>query len=198
MTGMKEWLVKYRAILAFLLIIVIVWSAALVQVLWLRSAPDILPSPTIPPSPGPTSTPKPIRVYVSGAVQHPDVYTLDADSIVKDVISAAGGATGEADLDRINLAEPLGDGMHVHVPRQGEEAIPVQTPASRAGSFLVNINTADALELESLPEIGPSLAQSIIEYRSAHGPFLRIEDITEVPGIGPVTLERLRDLITVD
>jgi competence protein ComEA len=198
MTGTKEWFARYRAILAFLLIVVIVVGAVLVQVLWSRSAPEILPSPTLPPGPGPTATAKPIRVYVSGAVQNPDVYTLDADSIVKDVISAAGGATGEADLDRINLAEPLGDGMHVHVPRQGEEAVPIQTPASRAGSFVVNINTADALELESLPGIGPTLAQSIIEYRSRHGPFLRIEDITEVPGIGPATLEHLRDLITVE
>jgi competence protein ComEA len=198
MSAIKEWLGKHLGMVAAFLMAVILVGVVLIQLLPRRSTPSILPSPTLPPTPGPTATPGPIRVYVSGAVQDPDVYELEADSIVKDVVMAAGGATDEADLDRINLAQPLADGMHVYVPRQGEETTPVQLPASRSGSMLVNINTADTLELESLPGIGPAHAQSILEYRDTHGPFARIEDITEVSGIGPATLERLQDLITVE
>ncbi len=198
MMAIKEWLENNLGIVAFGLVAVIVVGVLLIQGPWRRSASSILPSPTPPPSPAPTATPGPIRVHVSGAVQAPDVYVLDADSIVKDAVVAAGGATDEADLDQINLAQPLADGMKVHVPEYGEESTPIQQPASRAGSTLVNINTADTMELESLPGIGPVLAKSIVEYRSTHGSFLRIEDITEVPGIGPATLERLQDLITVD
>jgi competence protein ComEA len=140
-----------------------------------------------------------LRVYVSGAVQQPDVYPLPLDSIVKDAIMAAGGATGDADLDRINLALPVADGQHVYVPRLGEENSPVQ-PLSRqpASGGKVNINTADSAALDSLPGIGPALAQRIIDYRQEHGPFARLEDLMEVSGIGPGTFEKLRDLITTD
>lgn len=198
MAGTKDWLGRYRVVLAVVLAAVIVGGAVLVQVLWKQPASDILPTPTLPPTRGPTSTPGPIQVYVSGAVVAPDVYALDVNSIVKDAVLAAGGATEEADLERINLAQPLADGMHVHVPREGEETVPIQAPAVRGGTVLVNINTAAAEELESLPGIGSVLAQSIIEYRSIHGPFLHVDDITQVSGIGAARLEQIRDLITVE
>lgn len=198
MTRLKGWLERFPAVLGFFLVAVIVAGVVLVQVLASNPSPSLIPTPTLPPSPGPTATAEPIRVYVSGAVHAPDVYVLDADSIVKDVVLAAGGATEEADLNAVNMAQPLADGMHVHIPRLGEQATPIQLPASRRGSLLVNINTADALELESLPGIGPALAQRVVEYRSTHGPFPQIEAITDVPGIGPATFEGMRDLITVD
>jgi len=138
-----------------------------------------------------------IRVYVTGAVQRSEVYTLPQESIVKDALQAAGGPTEEADLERINLALPLVDGQHVHVPRLGEETSPIEPPSrlpSTTGK--VNINTADLVTLESLPGIGPSLAQRIIDYRQSHGPFERIEDIMEVSGIGQVTFEGIQDLLT--
>jgi competence protein ComEA len=140
-----------------------------------------------------------VRVYVSGAVHHPDVYTLQPDSIVKDALLAAGGPADDADLERINLALPVADGQHVYVPRQGEEKLPVQPPANQpATGQKVNINTADVATLESLSGIGPVLAQRILDYRQANGPFARIEDITNVSGIGQATFEALRDQITAE
>jgi competence protein ComEA len=132
-------------------------------------------------------------------VNRPDVYELPAGSIVKDAIKAAGGATGEADLDRINLALSVADGQHIYVPSRGEESPPVSPPTeppgttSKAGGR-ININTASQSELETLPGIGPSKAQGIIENR----PYGSIEEIKKVPGIGEVTFQKIKDLITVD
>jgi competence protein ComEA len=130
------------------------------------------------------------------------VYTLEPDSIIKDALTAAGGPTDEADLDRINLAQALVDGQQIYVPHLGEENPPVQVPSSQRSQPIVgsrvNINTADLTALDSLPGIGPALAQRIVDYRQANGPFARPEDITNVSGIGPATLERIQDLITTE
>ncbi len=151
--------------------------------------------------PPPTPTPAPLRVYVSGAVRNPDVYLLPPGSIVKDALVAAGGATSQADLDNINLALPLQDGMHVLVPRKGETPAPssASSPVLNVTSSTgrININTASQEELETLPGIGPSLARRIIQYREANGPFRNIEDILQVKGIGEATFERIKNLITV-
>lgn len=153
-----------------------------------------------PPSPTPTSTPSPIRVYVSGAVQNPDVYELPPNAIVRDAIRAAGGFTSAADSSAVNLALPLADGMHVHVPRAGEtvQAPTISGPAiqsakSGVASPRVNINTATLEELDALPGIGPEKAQRIIEGR----PYEKPEDLLRVPGIGEMTFAKLKDLITV-
>jgi competence protein ComEA len=125
------------------------------------------------------------------------VYTLLQDSIVKDAMEAAGGPTEDADLERINLAFPVSDGQQVHVPRQGEDSPPAPPPSGQpAPGGKVNINTAGQDLLESLPGIGPALAQRIVDYRQTHGPFEHIEDVTEVSGIGDATFEAIRDLIT--
>jgi competence protein ComEA len=152
-----------------------------------------IPQPTVEGTP----TPYTLRVYVTGAVDHPDVYVLPQDSIVKDAVEAAGGATEEADLERINLAVTVTDGQHVHVPRQGEEPSPVEPPSGQpATGGKVNLNTSDSAALETLPGIGPTLAQRIIDYRQAHGPFERIEDLMQVSGIGQATFEGMKDLLT--
>lgn len=148
--------------------------------------------------PTPAPTPAPIRVYISGAVRQPDVYMLPPGSIIKDGLAAAGGPAADADLDRINLAQPLSDGQHVLVPRQGEALIVATAPASpSAVNGLININTASVQELEALPGIGPRLAQNIVDYRTEHGPFKSIEDIMNVDGIADVRFEQLKGLITV-
>jgi len=135
-------------------------------------------------------------VYVSGAVQYPDVYTLPPGSIVKDALLAAGGAVAEADLASINLARPVADGEQVHVPRTGEQN-PVRLPSVEPLPVgKVNINTADRAALEALPGIGPELAQRILDYRQAHGPFAQISDLLNVTGIGPGILDKIRDEIT--
>lgn len=190
---------RFRGWLLFAAIVVALAGVILFQSLRPRPEPILL-SPQPPhPSPEATVTPSPLRVYVSGAVEQPDVYLLPPGSIVKDALLAAGGAAAHADLDRINLALTVAEGQHIYVPRRGEEELPVQVPAQLPLSGgLININTADAAALESLPGIGPSLAQRILDYRQAHGPFARIEDIQEVSGIGPATFAKIQDLITTE
>jgi competence protein ComEA len=153
------------------------------------------PAPTS--TPQPTATPSPVRVYVTGAVQRPrNSITLPPGSRVEDAIAAAGGALDDADLDRINLASRLNDGDQIHVPTVGQES-PVELPTASGSGGLININTATIQELETLPRIGPAVAQRIVEYREASGPFPDVEALTNVSGIGPSTLDELRELITV-
>lgn len=172
-------------------------------------------------------TPAPVRVYVLGAVATPGVYPLARGSIVEDALKAAGGALPNADLRGLNLAQVLQDGDRVDVPEIPATATPLpptvtvgpgtpsptpppttaatETPVpSRSGPSLpvagakININTATLAELDTLPRIGPAIAQRIIDYRTANGPFRRIEDIQNVRGIGPATFEQIKDLITVE
>lgn len=197
---MHKRLKQYRGTLFLVLFSVVISGLVLFQVRRPQPPPPIiLDTPTPPASPEPTPTPRPLRVYVSGAVHQPDVYPLAPDSIVKDALLAAGGPIDEADLDRINLALPVVDGQHVYVPRLGEENPPVQPPSRLpAMGGKVNINTADKVALESLPGIGPVIAQRILDYRQAHGPFAQAADITNVSGIGPATFEKIQDLITTE
>jgi competence protein ComEA len=164
-------------------------------------APVVLSTPAPTSTPVPSPTPAPIRVYVSGAVQSPAVYELPRGSIVQDAVEAAGGAAVDADLEGINLALEVQDQQHIHVPREGEANPPpvISGGQARSGQVLgtsVDINTATAKELETLPGVGEVTAQRIIAYREANGPFQTIEDIQNVSGVGPKTFEGLKDLIT--
>lgn len=141
-------------------------------------------------------------VHVTGRVGTPGVYELPAGSRLIDAIAAAGGALRNADLAALNLAAPAVDGTQVYVPRIGEVAGPVGGSGGTAGatgdtSGKVNINTASTAELETLPGIGPALAQRIIDFRTSNGPFDSVDALDAVSGIGPATLENIRDLITV-
>ncbi len=151
-----------------------------------------------------------VVVHVSGAVKKAGVYRLSPDSRVADAIEQAGGATEHADLDALNLAEPLHDGQQIHVPRKDETHTPAlaSNSASRASrsapktaaaapQFPVNLNTATAEQLEAIPGIGPVLAQRIIEYRQMHGRFQSVDDLLEVHGIGAKRLENMRPYVTV-
>ncbi len=111
-------------------------------------------------------------------------------------MEAAGGFTGGADVDSVNLAAELRDGQHVQVLPLGGTATDIDTTADE--NPLVDINSASSELLQSLSLIGPSRAQEIIDYREAHGPFLRIEDIVKVRGIGEKTFEAIREYITVN
>lgn len=166
------------------------------------NAPIVISTPYPTPTSRPTPTAAPIRVHVSGAVRRPAVYELEPGSIVQDAVEAAGGPSSEADLDCINLAVELDDQQQVHVPRQGEMSQPPplsggESESKGAAGTLVDINTATVAELETLPRIGPAIAQRIVEYRETNGPFASIENIQDVPGIGPATFEGLEELITV-
>jgi len=201
---MTGWLERYRGYIVIVLLSLVFLGG---MFFYLRR-PQPEPVTILPPEPTatslPTPTPRPLRVYVSGAVAHPDVYELPYDSIVKDAIEAAGGPTGEADLNRVNLARRVHDEEQIYVPQKGEESLPVSPPSSPSlpspssqGGGKVNINTATAEELDTLPGVGPSIAQRIIDYRTANGPFRSIEDIKNVKGIGDATFEKLKDKITV-
>lgn len=140
-----------------------------------------------------------MQVYVTGAVSRPDVYPLPQGSIVKDAILAAGGPAPDADLERINLAASLSAGQQVHVPRQGEAALPSLPARSEIiGDGRINVNTAGAALLETLPGIGPSLAERIVQHRESNGPFESVQDLLAVPGIGPATLAKFEEMITTD
>jgi len=197
-----EWLDKYRWHLLLATVVVVIAGVIFIQLRRPEPPPLILSTATPFPSPEATPTPRPLRVYVSGAVHHPDVYTVAPDSIVKDALMAAGGPSDEADLDRINLAQPVTDGQQIYVPRIGEEKPPVLPPSGQRSQPIIagkiNINTADLAALESLPGIGPALAQRILDYRQANGPFAGPEEIMEVSGIGPATFKGLQDLITTN
>lgn len=167
---------------------------------WLfRPKPLVLEVPT-PQPPPPTPTPSPIEVYVTGAVAHPGVYSLPSDARVEDAVDAAGGMTEEADTVAINLAQPLRDGDHVHVPVQGEKPVQVseakqpEVKGESEARFPVNINTASAEMLQAIPGIGPALAARIIEAR----PYGSVDDLLRVQGIGPTTLEKIRAYVTVE
>ena len=120
-----------------------------------------------------------LDVYLSGAVAAQGIYTLSEDSSLGEVLQTAGGLTGEADLTSISI----------HIPTAGESLL---TEPQR-----ININRAEAWLLEALPEIGPTLAQRIIDYREQYGQFQQIEDLKKVPGIGEAVFEKIKDKITV-
>ncbi|WP_349427431.1 helix-hairpin-helix domain-containing protein [Microbacterium sp. LWS13-1.2] len=136
-----------------------------------------------------------LYVHVSGAVRVPGLYVLPAGARVVDAVAAAGGFADDADRDAVNLARTLDDGEQLPVPREGEA--PVGAPAAAPADGRVDLNTADAALLETLPRIGPALAERILAWRDDNGGFTSIEDLLAVPGIGDKMLESLRDLVTV-
>lgn len=143
-----------------------------------------------------------VVVHVTGAVDAPGVYSLPADARVDDAVRAA-GATAEADLSQLNLAQKLADGQKITVPAVGTNtgtddagAATASTNSDSSGA-LVNINTATLEELETLPSIGEVRAQAIITYRETNGGFRTIDDIKEVSGIGEKIFADISPYITV-
>jgi competence protein ComEA len=143
------------------------------------------------------------RMYVDvvGAVLRPGLYRLPPGSRVADALVRAGGATAKAQLDLVNLAAPIADGEQVVVPRRGPAATAATaaTAGSAAGggaaSGPVQLSTATAEQLDSLPGIGPVTAQKILDYRQQHGGFSSIDELDAVPGIGPSRLAQLKGLV---
>jgi competence protein ComEA len=164
---------------------------------------DTLVDANLPSTPRSTDTPSlpsTVIVYISGAVSAPDVYELPIDARIKDLVLAAGGLTADADPERINLAERLKDSEHIHVPRQGESpgdgAVVADTTGAAQGGSL-DLNTASASDLDSLPGIGQSFADRIIEYRTTNGPFTSVEDLQKVKGIGAALFAKIAPLVSV-
>lgn len=172
--------------------------------------PDELTAETIDEAPEetPQAVPQSIVVDVKGAVKKPGVYEMKAGDRVHQAIREAGGVLDGAEQNQLNLAQLLQDGMVIFVPEKGEEMAPSgaasagqSTNAGSTGqndsSTMVNINTATAEELQTLPGIGPSKAETIIAYREENGGFQTIEDMMNVSGIGEKSFEKLKSSITV-
>lgn len=160
---------------------------------------------------GDTASSGQIVVDVDGAVAHPGLYKLPPDSRVQAALAAAGGLSPQADAHRINRAAKLHDGQKLYVLSQGESTPPLAASSGQGcegqactsaeggvagsdpeGQGLVNINTANATQLTQLPGVGPAIAQKIIDYRTANGPFTSVDDLTKVPGIGAAKLAQIK------
>ena len=206
-------------------------------VLWVsqedRPPIQVIPPPTLEPSNGGTPAEgnassviqvlKALKVYVSGAVVKPGVYTLQEGDRLVDAVDAAGGATSGADLSAVNLALRVADERYYYIPELGELPPPAASPLIRidgaefSGGFpagdpaaglpgelpgelpggLIDLNTAPLSALLTLPGIGNVRAQLIIDFREQNGPFKSVSEVTLVPGIGKTTYGNMLDLVTV-
>ncbi|MEI8306618.1 MAG: ComEA family DNA-binding protein [Chloroflexales bacterium] len=151
-----------------------------------------------------SESPAPVEliVYVSGAVAVPDVYRLPEGARVKDAVLAAGGLRGDAASENVNLAAPLSDAQHVHVPHIGEAALPADPSASApagqpTSGGLINLNQANTTDLEELPGVGQAIAARIVAYRTQQGSFQSVEDLQNVTGIGAKLFAKISPLVTV-
>ncbi|MEY2945252.1 MAG: hypothetical protein RL433_934 [Actinomycetota bacterium] len=141
---------------------------------------------------------KTILIHVAGKVKRPDVYPLLAGSRVSDAIKAAGGAQKGVDLSDINLARVLVDGEQVYVGYVAKVSSSSSSKSKKTRfTGVINVNRATKAEFDSLAGIGPVIANRIINYRSANGPFLALDDLLKVSGIGSKTLERIRPRLSL-
>lgn len=140
-------------------------------------------------------------VHVVGAVRRPGLYRLRDGARIADAVRRAGGARRGADLAAVNLAAPLVDGVQILVPERVRSGGPPGA-AGGTGSGMesvsgpVSLSSATIEELDALPGIGPITAEKIVDYRTEHGPFSSVDDLDAVPGIGPTRVEQLRELVT--
>ena len=147
-----------------------------------------------------------VQVHISGAVANPGVYRLSVDQRLADAVADAGGASADAELDAVNLAQWLQDGQQYHIPKAGETGT-VQSEAADSPALvaavdagcgdLMDLNAASEAELDTLPRIGPVRAGDIVAYRELNGPFTSVDQVTEISGIGPATLEGIRPFVAV-
>jgi competence protein ComEA len=216
-----SWLDRNRSVIFIILLLVALGGGTFfylrqpaqnpIEFIPAEAPPTPLPSPSPPPTV--TPTPAPVRVFITGAVVKSDVYFLPHGSIIKDAIEAAGGFTPDAEPEQINQALELQDQQQIHVPRLDEEDPPPSVQGGQdksnkeeqdsgsdmpAGGQVINLNTATLDQLDSLPGIGPVIAQRIIDYRESERGFTTIEEIIQVSGIGEATFAKIEDLITVE
>lgn len=145
-------------------------------------------------SPAPSTR---LVVYVVGAVRRPGLYRVPQGSRVADAVARAGGVTRKADPAALNLAAPVADGEQVLVPARLPRAVAAAQGAPTPGVPVgpIQLSSATAEQLDSLPGIGPATAQKILDYRAEHGAFRSVDELDEVPGIGPTRVEQLRGLV---
>jgi len=190
-------------------------TAAVALALLLLAVRYVLPAGTTtpaaplppPPAPGASATGASaarVVVDVVGAVRQPGLYRLPEGSRIADAVEQAGGATSKAELAQVNLAAPLADGEQVVVPKRGAVGAAIAPAGAGAGAGAgadagpavpVQLSTATLEQLETLPGIGPVMAQKILDYRTKHGAFSSVDELDAVSGIGPKRLDQLRDMV---
>lgn len=186
-----------------------------------REIKFIEPAGVVPTEASPEKAPAKICVHVAGRVKKPGLYELEPGSRVVDAVKAAGGELANADMESVNLAQKLSDGEQVFIAAKGSVPAPSasvvsngkpKTPAApgpanngnwepgpvkiKPGEGKINVNTAGLDDLQRLPGIGPAMAQRIIDYRKKHGNFKAVEEMDEIEGIGPSTLEKLKPFVS--
>ncbi len=221
--GFRWWMIAAAALLLVLGLAIPRFTSPLSSATPLSAAATVPPQLLVPeqaasaPLQAPAPAPSEIAVYVCGDVHRPGVYTFSAGLRVADGIARAGGALADADLEQLNLAQPLADAMKIDVPKKGQ--IIASSFAQTAATFggepshrrsahrggrsshklqpgqTLDVNTAGESELTSLPGVGPSLARRIVEYRTANGPFQTVDDLQNVSGIGPSKFDKMAPYI---
>ncbi|MDQ1216185.1 ComEA family DNA-binding protein [Microbacterium arborescens] len=185
-----------------LVVLVLAAAAVTVAIGMIRSlaAPVAVVSPVVTPTFVSDADTAAVYVHVHGAVVSPGLYRLDADARVVDAVAAAGGFSDTADPAGVNLARTVTDGEQLFVPEPGQ-APPASAGGGPSGEAsaggLVDLNTADAAALDTLPRVGPALAERIIAWREENGRFTSVEDLLAVSGIGEKMLEALRERVRV-
>lgn len=152
-----------------------------------------------------TNETKELKAHIVGAVQNPGVYSFESGSRVQDLIKMAGGVSQGAYADFLNLASKLSDGQKICVPFKAPSKNAIEIEVSgcdthqidKSSSKILNINTASATDLESLPGIGPSLAQAIITYRDTQGDFESIDELASISGITSNLIAKFKEQVSV-
>lgn len=163
----------------------------------LAGAEDPAPPPARAALSATPAAPRTVVVHVAGAVRRPGLYELAEGSRVDEALRKAGGPKPKAALELVNLAAPLVDGQQILVPvRENVTAAPAPVdPAQSLPTAKVHLNTATLEQLDTLPGVGPVTAQRILDYRTEHGSFQSVDELDAVSGIGPARLEQLKPLV---
>jgi len=180
---------------AVVLVLIGLAGAVVAGLLAPRGGAVAVPAPSGAPSSLPAADERLVVVHVLGAVPRPGLYRLPEGSRIVDAVAAAGGFAPEAERGALNLARVLVDAEQLVVPAVGEA--PVAAPPGTSPDGRIDLNRADRAELETLPRVGPAMAERIVAWREQHGGFRAVEDLLEVSGIGERTLEAMRELVTV-
>ncbi len=168
-------------------------AVAIAVFLGIARPDDVVAPPAVATS---SAAPATIMVHVVGDVRRPGVYELPAGARVADAIDAAGGTLRSADLASVNFAAPAVDGAQIVVATRGDTADHAADPEPSVAA-LINLNSADQAALESIPGIGPVTATAILNHRSEIGAFTSLDQLLDVDGIGPATIESLRPYVTL-
>jgi competence protein ComEA len=175
--------------------ILLVLVLALAGRFLLRSGRPAVPPPVRVAAPAAKPAAATIFVNVVGAVRRPGLYRLRDGARVANAVSRAGGVTRHAQLELVNLAARVSDGEQIVVPRRSAGGAAAGTGGAVAPGGPVHLNSATLEQLDGLPGIGPVTAQRILDYRQQHGAFGSVDELDAVPGIGPARLEQLRELV---